>query len=179
MHTKLWLLALLFLALPAAGQPVVPVDGSIKVLGGYLFQTAITPESYVITNEEALKPFTSMLPPTTPYKNLPATPNPDPFLHGFKVDFDQQVLVVAVGRDRITKAPVFGGVQAAEDGTRLVLFSLQDTTGEAHPYGWSVYTAVVLPKTDGTTRAVVITVPKQSQPWLKDGKFPDAKFPSL
>lgn len=179
MKTKLWLLALLFLALPAVAQTSAPAPLAVKVMGGYLFQTAITPESYVITNEQELKPFTSMLPPTTPYKNLPATPNPDAFLHGFKVNFDQQVLVVAVGRDRITKAPVFQGLQTADDGTRLVKFALQEAKGEAHPYGWAVYTAVVLPKIEATTRAVVTTVPKESQPWLKDGKFPDAKFPSL
>lgn len=138
-------------------------DSPISVMRGYLYQTAITPESYVITNPEELKAFVSMLPPVTPYKNLPAPPNPDPLLKGYSIDFSQDILVVAVGRNRIDRHPTFLATKEYEDGTRQVWWSLSAPTSQAYPYGWAVYSAVIMPKTTGTTSVTVQTLKPDSK----------------
>lgn len=135
---------------------------------GYLFQTMITPESYLLTNPEQLKAFVEKLPPNTPFKVLPAPPNPDPFLHGFTVDFTENVVAIAVRRNGISNFPSFLGLREQPDGVRTVHFELAAPTAEAYPLGWAVYSAVVLPRT-GPTAVVVNTAPPKKR---QSNKFP-------
>jgi hypothetical protein len=162
------------LSLPALCQTSDEEEQAPKLLGGFLYQTAITQESYLITNPEEMEPFALRIPPVTPYKVLPLPPNPDPFLKGFTVNFEQSVLAVAVGRNRIKNPPVFKGTELLENGERRVHFSLPALTAEGYPLGWAVYTAVILPRIEGTTTVVVTTVPAKKQP-----KWTDADFPRL
>ena len=151
-----------------------------ELLGGYLVQTAITPESYQITNPQELQSFVIMLPKVTPFKTLPATPNPDPFLTGYTPNFEENILVVATGRDRIEQPPVFQGVEFLSDGTRLVKFFLPERLSPTYPYGWAVYTGVVLPRTDGMTRVVVTTPePMRESDDFQRADFKRAKFKRL
>lgn len=152
-------------------------SGAQEMLGGYLVQTAITPESYQITNSQDLQSFVTMLPKATPFKTLPATPNPDPLLRGYAPDFERSVLYVATGRDRIDQPPVYQGVEFLTDGTRLVKFFLPRRTSPTHPYGWAVYTGVVLPRSDGLTRVVVTTPDDTNQDeGFQRADFKRAKF---
>lgn len=148
---------------------------SQESFGGYLIQTAITPESYQITNTQDLQSFVTLLPKATPFKTLPATPNPDPFLKGYAPNFEEKVLIVATGRDRIEQPPIFQGVESLADGTRLVKFFLPDRSSPTYPYGWAVYTAVVLPKIDALTR-VVVTTPGREDDEFQRADFKRAKF---
>lgn len=141
-------------------------------MGGFLQQTALTAPSYLLTNEQELQAFVERIPPVTPYKILPAPPNPDPFLKGFTVDFEEIVLVVAVGRNRIKNPPLYQGVETLAEGSREVYFTLSAPTAEAYPLGWAVYTAVVLPRIEGDTTVVVTTVPAKEEPFIKEAKFP-------
>ena len=90
------LLLAMCLSLSSLAQLDQEVEVEPEVMRGYLFQNGITPESFLITNEEELKAFVGSLPPYTPYKNLPQPPNPDPFLKGFTVDFEVDLIAVAV-----------------------------------------------------------------------------------
>ena len=119
-----------------------------------------------------------MLPKVTPYKTLPATPNPDRFLNGYIPSFEQELLVVAVGRDRIDDWPVFRGVEIAEDGARLVLFDLPKRSAKTFPYGWGVYTAVVIPRSELETRVVITRVGQEDEEFQR-ADFKSAKFKRL
>jgi hypothetical protein len=154
------LLMLFALTLPGLAQSFDDEEPEgPRVLGGFLYQTAITQESYLITKDEELKSFVMMIPAVTPYKTLPAPPNPDPLLKDFTIDFEENVLAVAVGRNRIERPPVFQMVDESDDGGRLVQFALSKPTAEAYPFGWAVYTAVVIPRIELHTRVVVRTLP--------------------
>lgn len=122
---------------------------------GYLYQNALTQESYLITSEQELKDFVQYLPPVVPYKVLPAPPNLDPLLHGFAIDFEENVLAVAVARNRIEGFPVYHGVTELPSGERTVHFTIPVPTAKAYPYGWAIYSAVVLPRTNDETRLIV------------------------
>ncbi len=152
-----WLLLVLCCgSLACWAQPGLGEDVEApEVLQGYLILDGVTPESYLLTTPEQLQAFVKTLPPHTPYKVLPAPPNPDPFLKGFSVDFEQSVIAVAVGRNRIARHPVYLGTRQTADGGRQVLFSLPAPTPEAFPFGWGVYSAVVLPRVEGATSVVV------------------------
>ena len=167
--TTLLLLTLLAPAMAQSGQ----------ILGGYLTQTAITQESYLITNTQELNSFMEFLPKVTPYKTLPATPNPDRFLNGYAPNFEESILVVATGRDRITDPPVFQGLETLEDGTRVVKFYLPDRSTQTHPYGWAVYTCVVLPRVSGATQVLVTTPAGDEDEGFKRADFKRADFPRL
>lgn len=147
-------------------------------MGGYLTQTAATPESYLIENAQQLESFVTMLPKVTPFKTLPASPNPDPFLDGYSPDFEEEILIVATGRDRITDPPVFLGVETSEDGTRLVRFELPQRTTKTYPYGWGVYTAVVLPRIEGNTKVLVNGIDEADEDFQR-GNFKRAEFQKL
>lgn len=134
---------------------------TVKVMQGYLFQNALTQESYLITNDEELKAFVQYLTPTLPYKKLPAPPNPDPFLKGFTIDFEENILAVTVGRNRISGFPEYQGTEEFEDGTRDVHFTIPVPKEHAYPYGWAIYSAVILPRTDGQTKIVVKTLQRK------------------
>ena len=164
---------MLFCTLVSVGLCQPLEDKPLRQLEGFLQQTAITQESYLITDEKALKEFVDRIPPVLPYKTLPATPNPDPFLKDLKIDFEESIVVVAVGRDRIADRPVFKGLERAE-GVRYVDFILPERTARTYPYGWAVYTALVLPRIDSETKIVVTGTPKP-----KTEDFPRAKFPRL
>jgi hypothetical protein len=146
-----------------------------ETLGGYLIQTALTPESYQITTARELQSFVSMLPKVTPFKTLPATPNPDPFVKGYSPNLDENILVIATGRDRIGQPPIFQGIEILEDGTRLVKFLLPPRTAQAYPYGWGVYTGVVLPRTEAATK-VLVTTPDTEDDGFRRADFKSAKF---
>jgi hypothetical protein len=155
-HLTIALLALTSLLVsPSVAQP--------QEIKGYLYQTALTPESYLLTSPEELKAFTSMLSPVLPYKTLPAPANPDPFLKGFTVDFEQNVIAVAVGRNRINRNPSYAGIDEWDDGSRQVRFLLSAPTSEPYPFGWAVYTAVVLPRVEGRTTVLVKTLPNKDR----------------
>jgi len=162
---------LVALAQPALSQDSPSPEPATRVMGGYLHQTAITPESYLITSAAESKPFVDMIPPETPYKNLPPPPNPDPFLKGFEVNFEESILAVAVGRNRIENPPIFEGTETLEDGSRLVFFSLSAPTAETYPVGWAVYTGVILPRIEQPTTIVVTSVPAKKKPKWSEGKF--------
>jgi hypothetical protein len=153
-----------WLLLPCPAQTVTEEVKPPTVMQGYLYQNGITPESYLLTTAEELKAFVSTLPPVTPYKNLPAPPNPDPFLHGFTVNFDHSVVAVAVGRNRIDRNPRYEGIDKLPDGSRRVRFSLSAPTAKAYPFGWAVYSAVVLPRSEAPTTVIVETVPATGAP---------------
>lgn len=156
MRSPAWKLLLLTLALVAMIFPTLAQDEvEPEVMRGYIYQNALTPESYLITSPEELKAFLQYLPPVTPYKTLPAPLNPDPFLHGFAVDFEQSVLAVAVGRNRIVGFPEYRGTEEFEGGERSIHFTIPAPATNAYPYGWAIYSAVVLPRTEGKTRLVV------------------------
>lgn len=158
---KLLLLLLMLVTVPALAQD--EDEAKPEVRQGYIYQNALTPESYLITSPEELKAFIQYLPPVTPYKTLPAPPNPDPFLHGFTVDFEQSVVAVAVGRNRIVGFPEYRGTEELKSGERDVHFTIPAPTTNAYPYGWAIYSAVVLPRTEGKTRLVVESLkPKPS-----------------
>jgi hypothetical protein len=111
-----------------------------------------------------LKAFVAQLPPTIPYKTIPAPANPDPFLHGFEVDFEQSVIVVAIRRNGIDKHPVYEGMEDTAS-ERQVFFAIAAPTPEAYPFGWAVYSALVLPRDEGPYKVVVRTLPKpESRP---------------
>lgn len=160
----------LLLALPCLAQTAETGPGP-AVMGGYLYQTQITADSYLLTNSKQLKSFVEMLPPHTPFKVLPAPPNLDPFLHDFTVDFSKDVVAVAVRRNGITDAPTYLGTQMNSNGVREVHFKIAAPTTDPYPLGWAVYSAVVLPRA-GRTAVVVTTAPP-----LK--KRQDSKFPRL
>jgi hypothetical protein len=146
------------LALPAAAQ----TQG--QTIQGYLYQTAITQESYLLTNPQELQSFVAWLSPVLPYKTLPAPPNPDPFLKGFTVDFEQNVIAVAVARDRISDPPSYLGTVPLEDGTRQARFELSaPDRSKPSPFGWAVYTAVVLPREQAPTTVLVRTLPSHKR----------------
>lgn len=168
------MLITLGLALPAASQPVEEPQNA--TIGGFLYQTANTPQSYLITNEMELKSLVAMLSPVKPYKNLPAPPSHDRFLNGFVPDFEKSVLVVAVGRNRIENPPVYEGTEVLSDGTRQVYFQLPPPPEGAYPYGWAVYTAVLLPRVQGPTRVLINGVVQEKK--YEDG-FKRAHFPRL
>ena len=131
---------------------------------GYIFQNGITPEGYVIENAEQFKAFVTTLPPTVPSKTVPAPPNTDPLLKGYNIDFESNVLVVAVGRNTISRFPTYLGTDILDDGTRQVRFSYTVVQSEAYPFGWAVYSAFVLPRIDAPTKVKVKTIVKRSWP---------------
>ncbi len=161
---KVLLLALFLFALPTLAQDEQEAEAPPEVMQGYVYQNALTQESYLITNAEELKAFVLYLPPVTPYKKLPAPPNPDPFLKGFTVDFEQNVIAVTVGRNRIVGFPEYRGVEELTNGDRQVHFTIPAPSAEAYPYGWALYSAVVLPKTVGKTSVVVESL-KRTPSW--------------
>jgi len=147
-------------------------------VGGFLTQTAATPQSYLIENSQQLESFVTMLPKVTPFKTLPASPNPDPFLEGYSPNFEEKVLIVVTGRDRITDPPVFLGVETSEDGIRRVRFELPERTTKTYPYGWAVYTGVVLPRIEGNTKVLVNGVEEADEDFQR-GNFKRAEFQKL
>lgn len=143
-------LILLALCAPAWGQ-----EGATRSVSGYLMQTAITPPVYQLNSAQDLQSFVVMLPRAEPFKTLPADPNHDPFLHGYSPNFEESFVIIATGRDRIDNAPVLVGIEMAADGTRIVEFEVADRNNRPYPYGWAVYSGVVLPRIDAPTKVVV------------------------
>jgi hypothetical protein len=143
-------LAVLILVAPCLAQPADEAEP--EVIQGYIFQNAITAQSYVLTNAEELKAFVATLPPTVPSKTVPAPPNPDPFLKGMEIDFEQSVVAVAVRLYGITKHPRYDGTDVSADGQerRVYFLVAAHDNSEAYPFGWAVYSAVVLPRTEST-----------------------------
>lgn len=172
--SQIFILIAFFILTPCSAQETTVSQS----WDGYLIQTAITPESYLITSSQELSEFTTMLPKVTPYKTLPATPSPDPLLNGATVNFEESVLVIATGRDRISDPPRFKAVETAADGTRLVVFELPERSSKTHPYGWAVYSAVVLPRTEGLTKVVVLGTEKADDEFQR-ADFKRADFPRL
>ena len=166
------LLLLVATALPAVAQHHTLEKTDAQTLGGYLHQTAITPESYLITSPEELKSFVERLPPVLPYRTLPARPNPDPLLKGYEIDFEKQLLAIAVGRNRIDKPPVYQGIEELQDGSRRVHFTLSAPTPDAYPFGWAVYTAIILERRDTPTSVVVTTKALKRNKEFKRADFP-------
>jgi hypothetical protein len=176
MRQLLYLLTVLTLLAPCVAQEASPEADS--TMTGYLVETAITPESYLISNSGELQSFVSMLSKVKPFKTLPAPPNPDPFLTGYTPNFEEDILVVAIGQDRISDPPVFRGVETLDDGTRLVRFDLPERTAKTFPYGWAVYTAVILPRAGGTVKVIINGVEQEEQEF-KRGDFKKAEFENL
>ena len=145
----------LVIILPAAAQVEEEEAAPPEILHGYIYQNAITPESYLITSPEELKAFTQYLSPVKPYKILPAPPSNDPFLKGLTVDFEQNVVVVAVGRDRIEGFPEYLGTYDTAEGEREVRFVIPAPASNAFPYGWAIYSGLILPRTEAQTRIQV------------------------
>ncbi|MFA5506621.1 MAG: hypothetical protein WC314_19020 [Vulcanimicrobiota bacterium] len=170
---KIWwiLIIVVLLSVPGAAQD----GGASKSVNGYLVQTAATPESYLISNAQEFQSFVIFLPKVTPYKNLPAPPNPDPFLQGHAPNFEHELLVVATGRDRTADPPRLERVESGEDGTRIVRFVLPPRQAETYPYGWAVYTAITLPRIDGETKVEVIDLEKKEEDFPR-GDFKRADF---
>ena len=131
---------------------------------GYIFQNGITPEGYVIENAEQLKAFVTTLPLTVPSKTVPAPPNADPPLKGETIDLEANTLVIAVGRNTISRYPRYLSTDILGDGTRQVSFSYTVVQSEPYPFGWAVYSALVLPRINATTRVKVETTIKRSWP---------------
>ncbi len=161
---------------PCLAQEGSPVGNTFS---GYLIQTALTPESTLITNPRELEEFVTSLPSVAPFKGLPAHPNPDPFLAGYSPDLENNFLVVATGRDRINDPPRFQGVEVLPDGTRLVHFFLPERSDLTYPFGWGVYTAVVLPRIKAPTRVVVTEARKDEKRGTKRIDRQRRPFPRL
>jgi hypothetical protein len=139
---RLGLLVALTLWLSVGTVADLPDADSPRLYRGHLLQGAIGPASRVIDTPEALAEFVSCLPPDLPSKRQPAPANPDPLrLPGFQLDFAKEVLVVAVHLDTVSAFPEYRGVRQEQ-----VLFEISDPPPEARPYGWGVYTGVVLPR---------------------------------
>lgn len=144
----------------AQSQEPAPFLPEGEVITGYLYQNALTPESMLLATPEELEAFVRDLPPVTPYKTLPAPANPDPFRAGGRVDFERYVVAIAVGRNRIARPPLFQGLADLAEGGREVLFELPAATAEAYPFGWAVYSAVLVPRQPEPLTVRVITVPR-------------------
>lgn len=146
--------------LPVSGQTATEAEAESepKVMQGYLIQTALTKEGFLITNQEELNAFVQLLPKVKPYKKLPAPPNPDPFLKGFTVDFEENLLVVSVGLNRISGFPEYKGLRELENGDREVHFTVPAPVTHAYPFGWALYSAVIVARTSGETRVIVETL---------------------
>jgi hypothetical protein len=146
-------LSLVLLSAPTPGQADQQQSGSAGplVLTGFVRQSDLGPGSKVIETAEQLADFVSCLPDELPSKKQPAPPNPDRFRHGFSPDFSQEVLVVVVHRDTISAFPVYKGLKVNSDG-RVVKFDVPGPPPEARPYGWGVYTAVILPRSSLPTK---------------------------
>lgn len=155
-------LLLFALWLPCQAQEV---SDEPRLMRGYILQNAITPESYVIENSEQLKAFVATLPSTVPSKIVPAPANKDPLLKGgTPIDFDSNILVVAVGRNTISRYPRYTGTEWLADGSRQVAFRYTVKQSEPYPFGWAVYSALVLPRVEEPTVVQVTTVVERSWP---------------
>lgn len=157
------LLVALVLMPHGLAQTVQNDDGAV-LMQGYVYLTGVTPESYIIESPEQLKAFVSTLAPVLPHKILPAPPNPDPFRTGFTVDFKSSVIVVAVGRNRISDHPRHLGTDTFTNGNRRVRFALSAPTAQAYPFGWGVYSAVILRRIEGQTSVQLQTIPAHTPP---------------
>lgn len=145
--------------LPSAPEPVTsPLPARTQ---GFVHLTGITPKFYVIKNAAELKAFVDSIPAVTPYKTLPAPPNQDLLRRGATVNFVRDVLVVAIGANRVSRHPEYQGFDEYDDGSRDVFFTLPAPTPEAFPFGWGVYTAIVLPRVSGPTTVLVETIPAE------------------
>lgn len=160
----LLMLLLAFVSVPPGlAQTVQDGDGVVR-MQGYVYLNGVTPESYIIESPEQLKAFVSTLAPVLPHKILPAPPNPDPFRTGFTVDFESSVIAVAVGRNRISDHPSYLGTDTFTNGNRRVRFALSAPTAQAYPFGWGVYSAVILRRIEGQTSVQLQTIPAQTPP---------------
>lgn len=148
-------LSLVFLAATTPGQADQQQqqsgDSAPQVLRGFVRQSELGPGSRVIETAEQLAEFVSSLPDELPSKKQPAPPNPDRFRHGFSPDFSQEVLVVVVHRDTISAFPVYKSLEVCAD-SRVIKFDVPGPPPEARPYGWGVYTAVILPRSSLPTK---------------------------
>lgn len=122
-----------------------------RVLGGYILQEKSSAVDQVITTREQLAEFVACISPTLPDKRHPDRPNPDPLRGEFSIDFDKEILAIAVHRDTISAFPIFLGRSMDGEGIS-VDFEIPEPPPEARPYGWGVYTGVILPKTEIPTR---------------------------
>ncbi len=147
---------LLWLVLFLGAGPLL-ADETPRVLGGYLLQENSAAVDQVITSKEELAKFAACIPATLPQKRGPEPPNPDPLRGDFTVDFEKEILVIAVHRDTLSAFPNFLGTSMDGEGIS-VDFEIPEPPPEAKPDGWGVYTAVVLPKSDIPTRIERIRV---------------------
>lgn len=117
-----------------------------RVLAGFVLQSQHGPPSQVIATPEALAEFVACLPEELPHKQQPAPSNPDALRTGsLTLDFRTEVLVVCVHRDTISAFPDYKGV-VVESEFMMADFDVPAPPPESRPYGWGVYTAVILPK---------------------------------
>ena len=145
-------LSVLLLVLLGCGAPsqsqVEP-----RVLNGFVLQEKGGAFDQVIGSEEQFRTFVAAIPSTLPDKRRADRPNPDPLRGDFRIDFSKQVLVVAVHRDTLSAFPEYLGTSKEADGIS-VDFTIPEPPPEARPYGWGVYTAVLLPKSEHPHRIV-------------------------
>lgn len=161
-------ICLALLAMLGPGQAKPPAKEGPKVMRGFVLQGSHEPvadilkgpNSGVIETPEQLASFAACIPEHLPHKKNPAPPNPDPLRKSFKLDFSREMMVIVVHHDTISAYPKFQGVEESGQ-VRVVKFDLPGRPAESRPYGWGVYTAVILPKVAVPTELKLKPVPSE------------------
>lgn len=107
----------------------------------------------VIRTQADYERFVSALPQRKIQKKRPAPPSDDPLLALPKIDFSQEILIVAL-RDSMYVHPELGPIVAKGDDleVQVVYPPLGDTVMAAAMHGVGVYAAVVVPSCPGEVR---------------------------
>ncbi len=122
-----------------------------RTVRGYVLQERESAVDQLITSKEELAKFLACIPENLADKRGRKRPNPDPLRGAFVIDFQKDVLVIAVHRDTLSAYPNYLGRSSGKKGASA-RFEIPERPPEAKPDGWGVYTGVVLPKSGAPTR---------------------------
>ena len=131
-----------------------PAGAESETYGGWLHvdEDSESPRFQVIRNQEEFQDFLALIPKKRPHKRQPAPPNNDPLLKK-NIDFEKQVLVVAIRTQTLSFRPEYLGT-TENDKSITLSFSVPELKPEARPFGWGVYLAVPVSKTEKELKVV-------------------------
>lgn len=139
-------------------QKIYAVLLTILMLSGTGFAEETTYSGWVLLNEDkvlsheveildtqaAFEKFQEQLPNVRPTKRHPSPPNNDPLRNPKSIDLKQSRLVVVKRAQTISGYPKFVSQKETKNEI-VVLFELGELPPEARPFGWGVYTGLLLP----------------------------------
>ncbi len=145
-------LLLVFTVLTVTGASLAQSEEKSKQYQGHILVEAGSGcHGETIRTKEDYQRFQQRIPPILPSKRRPPEENPDPLRTTLPWEFTTEMVLLAVRSDTLSAVPELHNLIEDEEEI-VVTFVLEPPPPEAYPYGWGVYRAIVVPRSDKKVR---------------------------